>query len=180
MGKQVFTAKDRRQMHSLGITEAQVLEQLHLLIQPPPPIRLVRPCTLGDGLQKISPEAQESLILLQEKAARAGRVQKFVPASGVASRMFQTLFAYYHQGPGEGEEAAPAELDGDADIFRECSLFLENLRQFAFYQELQAILAEDGHDLEDLVAQGRGRKVLPYFLTAPGLHYGCLPQGPAT
>src|SRR4030042_711108 len=104
MGKQVFTAKDRRQMHSLGITEAQVLEQLHLLQQPPPPLRLVRPCTLGDGLQQISPEAQESLILLQEEAPRAGRVQKFVPPSGVASRMFQTLFEFYHQNAGGVEE----------------------------------------------------------------------------
>jgi hypothetical protein len=91
--------------------------------------------------------------------------------------MFQTLFAYYYQDPEAGEEELLAELAGGEEIFQECSFFLENLRQFAFYADLEAALAQNGHDLEDLVPQRLARKILHYFLTDSGLHYGSLPKG---
>ncbi|MEW6386456.1 MAG: DUF4301 family protein [Thermodesulfobacteriota bacterium] len=177
MSPRMFTASDRRQMQDLGITESQVLAQLHLLRQPPPPIRLVRPCTLGDGIREISGAERESLIHAQEEAARQGRLQKFVPASGVASRMFQSLFEFYHHSPGDLEAELPVVREGEAGTFRDCCLFLENLGQFAFYQELEATLARNGLDLEALVAQRRGRQILHYFLTGAGLHYGFRPKG---
>ncbi|NSW87514.1 MAG: DUF4301 family protein, partial [Syntrophobacteraceae bacterium] len=91
-----FTKRDRQQMDSLGITEAQVIEQIEIFRKADFFVHLHRPCTLEDGVHTISSLDADRYLLLHEQAAREGRFLKFVPASGAATRMFQSLLQIYY------------------------------------------------------------------------------------
>jgi hypothetical protein len=87
----LLTDADLRQIEAHGLTEGEVLRQLALFASPPAPARLLRPATVGDGVARIGEERHRGLVALWEEASRAGRLSKFVPASGAASRMFAGL-----------------------------------------------------------------------------------------
>lgn len=74
-----------------GIAAAEVERQLALFRDPPGFADLVRCCSLGDGIEAIEDEA--ACLAAYERARAGGRLSKFVPASGAASRMFQALLA---------------------------------------------------------------------------------------
>jgi len=88
-----LSAADLDQLAAAGISPAEAERQLELLRNPPPPAHLERPATVGDGIERLSAARQEALVELGRDAQRRGRVGKFVPASGAASRMFRALEA---------------------------------------------------------------------------------------
>ena len=66
---------------------------MRLLQQAPRRIVLDRPCTVGDGIVRLDASQHDELLQAGQRAALEGRVQKFVPASGAATRMFKDLIA---------------------------------------------------------------------------------------
>ena len=90
---EALTAADRAAIAAHGLTEAEVARQLALLRDPPAPQRLARAATVGDGVVTLAESEHAGLLALADEAARAGRLTKFVPASGAASRMFAFLLA---------------------------------------------------------------------------------------
>jgi hypothetical protein len=82
---------DREGIRARGLTVEEIERQAALLTNPPPAVALARPCTAGDGVETIAAGEHEELLALADEAARAGRLSKFVPASGAASRMFAFL-----------------------------------------------------------------------------------------
>ena len=99
-----LTARDREIIRSRGLREEDLLRQYRLLKSPPGPLKIIRPCTIGDGIKRLSEQEHAELMRLQEGAASEGRFTKFVPASGAATRMFQPLF--------EDRERVLQELEG--------------------------------------------------------------------
>ncbi|RMF74585.1 MAG: DUF4301 family protein, partial [Acidobacteria bacterium] len=93
-----FTPEDERQLAAHGLSVEDAARQLALLRQPPGYAHLVRPCTVGDGIVVIDPARHEALLARWREASAAGRLTRFVPASGAASRMFRTLLAEYESG----------------------------------------------------------------------------------
>src|SRR5450759_3236041 len=86
-----LSSDDLARIAARGLTVEEVERQAALLRNPPPAIRLVRPCTISDGVERIDESEHGELLALADEAARAGRLSKFVPASGAASRMFAFL-----------------------------------------------------------------------------------------
>ena len=82
--------RDQLEAHGIGVEEAR--RQLALLRDPPPKTKLARPARMGDGILPL-PEGAEADRLAEEGrfAAGAGRLIRFVPASGAASRLFAEL-----------------------------------------------------------------------------------------
>ena len=90
---------------------------------------------------------------------------KFVPASGAASRMFKDLFAFL--------EAAYDAPTTDFEKF-----FFDNLKHFAFYNELnEKCKATHGKDIAQLVEAGNHKVIVATLLHTDGLNYGQLPKG---
>lgn len=173
----VLSDADRRQLESLGITEMQVLAQLRIFQKPPFSVRLVRNCTVGDGIIKIGPAEAEHYAHSQREAADSGRFLKFVPASGAATRMFKELFEVCRRKDLTSLQAvvqAAAGGDSSAEKFKR---FIDGLPNYAFYDELEGIMARDGLDLRQLLREGRFETVLTYLLTDRGLNYGSLAKG---
>ncbi|HEX5855819.1 MAG TPA: DUF4301 family protein [Thermoanaerobaculia bacterium] len=118
-----FSSEDRARIEAQGLTLEEVERQAALLRHPPPAAVLLRPCTAGDGVTRIDEGDHAALLALASEAARAGRLSKFVPASGAASRMFEFL-----------RSSDP----GHPDVRR----FRENASSFAFEAgDLQALAA---------------------------------------
>ncbi len=116
-----LSAVDLEQIDRRGIAPEEIRRQWILLRDPPPPAPLDRPCTVGDGILALTPEAQDERIVLFESTAAAGRWSKMVPASGAASRMFRFLLHHME----EGQEPHPAVL-----------AFCSRLQDFAFWCEV--------------------------------------------
>lgn len=176
MAKFSLSEADRWQIKALGITAAQIHQQIDIFRRPSFHLRLNRPCTPSDGLHRLSPEEIEQYLHLHQEAAAAGRFLKFVPASGAATRMFQSLLKIYQSGPLGEEEIFQRANQGEADA-KSCLDFFEKIQRFGFYEDLRESMAQDGLALEEAGQQGRFSVVLAYLLTDLGLNYGALPKG---
>jgi hypothetical protein len=123
----VFTDRDLTQLRHRGITPEEAANQLRLLQQPPRPIVLDRPCTVGDGIVQLDASEHDALLQAGRRAASEGRVQKFVPASGAATRMFNDLTAAL---AGEGTPSASPAVRAFFDRLDDYP-FAQTLRQRA-------------------------------------------------
>ncbi|HPC84500.1 MAG TPA: DUF4301 family protein [Thermoanaerobaculaceae bacterium] len=158
-----LTDADWRLIELRGMDAADVAAQLELLASPPGFARLVRPCTVGDGIEQITPGSEHALLRFAEEAAAAGRITRFVPASGAATRMFDALLQ--------------ALLSPRDPVPPAARALLGELHRFAFVAELAAAARAEGRDLEQLRAAGDWPEVVRLLLDEPGIGYGALPKG---
>ena len=163
--REFLTPEDRQVIISRGITKETITAQVALFRNGTPWIKLHRPCTVGDGIVILRTDEMESLSRKYEEAVATGRVMKFVPASGAASRMFQGLLQQF--------ETAPLPPN-DEDMTS--SQFLAELHRFAFYDDLEAALRVEGLDIQTCTAQRQIHKILEHLLTSRGLNYANLPK----
>jgi hypothetical protein len=124
----LFTAADLRQLAALGIAPGEAARQIELFRNQPPATHIVRPCRVGDGIRLLDLGEHPALLATFAAAAAQGRIGKFVPASGAATRMFQALLAHH------GSEST--EMTG------EVRTFYENLHRFPFQADRIAELAD--------------------------------------
>lgn len=115
-----FTPADLAQLAAVGITPEAAAEQLARLRRPPAPIRLVRAATIGDGIEQFTTTRRGEIAELIDRgdaAASSGRVLKFVPASGAATRMFKDLISALHGSRLPSETPAAREFFARLDEF---------------------------------------------------------------
>jgi hypothetical protein len=167
---------DLAQIEARGIAREEVERQLALHASPPSPIRLERPCGIGDGIETVAAAEQETYARLAEAAAAAGRITVFVPASGAATRMFESLLSWpARESLPPAEELARRAAAGDraaADLLR----LARELDAFAFYGELRELFARRGHDLDEVRERHRHDRILAALLDAEGLGLADLPK----
>lgn len=169
-----FSADDLMQLKVLHIEPAQAARQLAWLRTGQVAIKLDRPCTLGDGIIQIPPDSHNSLNKTFAKAVTDGRLLRFVPASGAASRMFSPL----HTDAVTLDARRTAQMDSPAcQTERDLQRFLDELASFAFYPDLKTAMAEDGHDLQQAVDECKLALIIGYLLEPCGLNYSQLPKG---
>ncbi|MEI7590735.1 MAG: DUF4301 family protein, partial [Deltaproteobacteria bacterium] len=85
----------------------------------------------------------------------------FVPASGVASRMFADWQSALISGGFSSHEKKK---------------FLDEIKKYPFYSHLQQIQNSDGANIEALITQGRDVELLKLILTPKGLDYLNMPK----
>jgi hypothetical protein len=158
----VFSEEDFKTISAKGIDVQEVFKQLETFRRGTRPLRLIRPACTGDGIVRIPADEREGLVSLHNQASEEGRMLKFVPASGIASRMFKDWYSLYQQ-----REFNSAE--GPVN-------FLENLVKFAFYDDLREVMTSHGKDIENLVHEGKYVDILEFILTSRGLNYAWLPK----
>lgn len=177
MSPDLFHAGDLEAFRARGIAGEEAERQLVLLREPPPAMRLERPCAVGDGIETIDHGEVVRLSDLHEQAARQGRCAKFVPASGAATRMFQSLLTVWGWGDDVGRDRTEAAAAaGSVDAERTLH-FLDRLEAFPFAEELRAVLAFRGYDLDNLLLGGAVSDILDALLGREGLGYAELPKG---
>ena len=158
----VWSAEDRQSIAAHGLTVEEVERQLEIFRRGVPPICLNRPGRAGDGIVVIPETEQQKLLAAYEEARRTHRLMKFVPASGAASRMFREWYRCLDAG-------------GFADEV-ERAVFAADLKKYAFFPDLRAVIAAKGRDIDALLENREEAAVLRFILTEEGLNYGLLPK----
>ena len=162
MCSSIFSDDDLKAIASKSIDVQEVLRQLETFRRGTKFLKLIRPASPGDGLVQIPLDEREVLVSLHDRAAEQGRMLKFVPASGIASRMFKDWYSFYQQGRFDSDEST--------------TKFLEDVVKFAFYDDLKEVVASKGEDVESLIRKGRTMDILEFVLTTRGLNYAWLPK----
>lgn len=154
-------AKDIEQIEQRDIQVSEVMQQLERFKQGFQPVTLIRPALVGDGITRLSAESRDRLVAKYELEHRSYIVEKFVPASGAATRMFKLLFELLST---EKLDKPLAECDLETP---EAQQFVSGLEQFAFYEEWNALGS---------ICELDARSTLLNLLETNGLGYGSKPK----
>lgn len=157
--------KDLEILNAKGISEEKLAEELEMLKNGFPYLRIEAPATPGNGIFVLTQELEDqSSDLWNQYLDKGGKVLKMVPASGAASRMFKDLFAFVN-----GKKDKP-----DNDFMKK---FFEHIEEFAFFAVLNAKCIEL-YDLsiDSLVKEKRYKDVVKALIEKEGLNYGQLPK----
>ena len=148
-----------------GISEEKLNEQLEMLKNGFPYLKLEGPATVGNGIARLTPEMEAGAVKCWEEFLQnGGVVMKMVPASGAASRMFKNLFAFLN-----GKAEHP-----DNDFMKK---FFERIEDFAFFYRLNFVtLSMYGKSVDSLIKEKRYKDVVSALLEKTGLNYGYLPK----
>ncbi len=162
---------------SLEVPADKIIAQIKIFERGIPFLKLLRPCIIGDGVKVVTRDEQEIYIKMFNSALDEGRVIKFVPASGAATRMFKkqlsVLVNYKNIDIQKLKELADR---GDEDC--EATLeFFENIHRFAFFNELMRAIENYGKKLNDLIADENFPEVIHFVAENIGLNYVNLPKG---
>ena len=172
----MFTEQDQQQFRDKGIPPHVVEEQLAIFRRGVPFTKLDRPCTIGNGITCLSTSELDDYANLFHQAVLSGRVTKFVPASGAASRMFKTLLAYWNADSVHTSGDAGSSLPSVSEQ-NDCRLFFSNLTSFAFFDDLATDVCQQGLQLSHLLQAREYGPILDRLLFSPGLNYARLPKG---
>jgi len=173
----IFTEEDKKQIKARGMTIEEVIAQIEIFRKGFPYSRLLRPCTLGDGITLLQEGDVKRLGNYYSEATLSGRAMKLVPASGAASRMFRTLLTLNNIYEKIDEKDIIVEAEKNDPDHRVFLQFMRGIKRFAFYDDLKAIMAQDGLDIEDLITKGHYKSILDYIVSSSGLNLTTLPKG---
>ena len=162
MSKNLFSEEDRKIFKQKGLNEDEVISHVNLFKKDRQTIKLNRTCRVADGIVVISHSEIDPLVRIHDRVAKEGKMIKFVPASGAASRMFRDWYRYY-----EMEDFDKSETGTE---------FVKDLKKYAFYSDLVEVISKNGRDIGELSDNGEYNAILKYLLTDRGLNYAHLPK----
>ncbi|MBP7496357.1 MAG: DUF4301 family protein [Bacteroidales bacterium] len=160
----MFTKEDIQQIKDKNIELKTVEKQLENFRKGFPYIRLIEPATIGNGIIRFRKPEIQNLSKLYDKEIYNYKTTTFIPASGAATRMFKDLIAFYEND--DLTETLPKPVQE----------FFDNLKFFAFYDDLNLLLKKDKLDLNQLLLKKDYKTILTYLLFEKGLNYSKLPK----
>lgn len=168
----MFSKKDLFQLRERNISKETAEKQIESFRRGFPFARLSAPANRGNGINTFWEMQTHELEALYEKRSLSYRLIKFVPASGAATRMFQSL----HEFRQSFDKSVP-----DENLFRDKGFnsaynFFQNLGKFAFYGDLVKLMAKKGLDLEGCLAARDYDVILDHVMGEPGLNYSQMPK----
>ncbi len=152
-----LSPQDRKFVAAQGISTKLIAKQIQHLQRGSPLIPIVRQADLEDGIQNIDHDS-DRLRRIGEHFIQTKKVEKFVPASGAASRMFRDLHGW---------------LNGKNFSRKKIESFSINLIKFPFFPILRKKFPDctrARHEPEIL------QKIIRYLLSPEGLNYGQFPK----
>lgn len=145
-----FSDLDIAQIQSHGLTIEMVNKQLSDFQNGFPYSDIVSACIIGNGAFNYDDQVDKYSNLYDENCDKY-QIVKFVPASGAATRMFKDLF----------------EFLSTSTMNKTTQTVLDNIEQFAFWNDLKRILPQNATDTDKI----------KYLVTECGLNYGNQPKG---
>ena len=160
-----FSGKDLELFKSKGIKVEEVLRQLNLFRSGVPPVKIVEPATVSNGVIKVlSHNESQHYVQIYNNIRRSKVIYKFTPASGAATRMFKKLFTFLN-----ADDTEPVDDD--------VRMLFANIKKLAFYEDLdQACQRMFGQNIEQMISRGMYTEVIKAMLLPEGLGYGHLPK----
>ncbi|MBP9699611.1 MAG: DUF4301 family protein, partial [Elusimicrobia bacterium] len=116
-------------------------------------VPVVRPCSVGDGIERVTKAQADRLIRLARNAQLEGRFSSFVPASGAASRLFTSLIQLSQHCRSQ-EGPVLKWLRGPYPFSRDCRLFFRGLPHMSLALPLDKVLHNRGVSLKRCLRSG--------------------------
>lgn len=164
----MISETDKKDIVDLGFDLETIEQQLVHFKLGFPCLNLLAPASIGNGISKFDDAQIKFYVSKYEKYS--GKIVKFVPASGAATRMFKSLY--------EAKESIEKGEDC-ASLFErmpEIRQFFERINEFAFYPELSSLMEEVGV-VPDSQRPASYAQILSLLLGEKALNYGNLPKG---
>lgn len=161
----MLNEKDNQLIETKGITPAMLEEQIKRFEQGFPRLRIQSVAKVGNGIMRLTEKEISHYLKVWRQSQQSGvSIEKFVPASGAASRMFKNMFAFMSSG-----RNVP-ETDFEKQYFH-------NINHFAFFLSLNKAcerLYKAG--IPQLIEEGKYVEIVKAMLEKDGLNYGFLPK----
>ena len=150
----MFSPNDEVILEKRGITTKQIEEQLHSFVTGFPYLEIKSAAEIGNGIVQVSEgEINNFLTEWENYLQSEATIQKFVPASGAASRMFKDLFEFLEKNTDEPENAFEKK-------------FFAELEKFAFYNDLNEVCKKNnGKSISELIAEKSFKPVVENLLS---------------
>ncbi|MFW6081048.1 MAG: DUF4301 family protein [Desulfosalsimonas sp.] len=177
MDRAELSKPDIDRIQERGLTLEEVERQVEVFAKGAPYADLDRPCTVGDGIKRLSDQELDKYVRMYEHAAAKREITKFVPSSGAATRMFKALLKISGESKKIEYQAVASLAKTQGGHYEEVLRFMEHIDKFAFYPSLRSRMKYDGLNLDSLCRQGDFTDVIDYVLSDKGLGYASKPKG---
>ncbi|MEQ8470238.1 MAG: DUF4301 family protein [Marinoscillum sp.] len=171
----MFTESDLKQIADHQLNLDDVKYQIEKFETGFPPTKLSAAAIAGRGIMEMSSEEADRMARYYADNLGNFDIVKFVPASGAATRMFKSLFAFLSDFSGSDADYEKMKSDqSSGSVFT----FFKELEKFAFYEDLKsAYQSVTGKSLEEAQLKRKYKEILEVLLQEEGLDYGSLPKG---
>ncbi len=158
--------EDISQIKARGSQPETVLQQIENFKTGFPFLKITEAASNYHGIIKLSEsEFKKYISVVDEEVSNGLELVKFVPASGAASRMFNSLFTALEK---LKKGAKSTEITDNIEYQQ----FINQLNQFTFYDDLEKWAAVKNIPVRQIPSQ----KLIEWLLFEPGLNYANLPK----
>lgn len=164
---ELFNEQDRLQLQERAVSLEDARQQVEDMRTGLPYLSIKAAASLERGIVRLSREEEAYYMdAWQDYLSKPqAEVCKMVPASGAASRMFKSLFAFVESEANEPDTPAVQR-------------FFEELPHFAFYESLgRTCLRSKWKGISNLLENKEYKAVIDALLGEKGMNYGNLPKG---
>ena len=172
-----FTENEIAQIEQHGLSLPEVQRQLEILSKGLPPTYVLQPATVNNGILRFDAGKMKALQEVFDKHKQDYTLQKFVPASGAATRMFKE-WVYFHNnykiGKDYYERFVKKHQLGTFEPYLDD--FLANFPGFAFYQDVMDAISSALPEYFQLDENEQVWHLIHFVLSDNGLGYQNLPK----
>jgi nicotinamide riboside kinase len=169
-----FSSVDFLQIYQHGIPAENIQKQLSIFKEGIHKIELINPATINNGILQLSDVEFEQKASFFDANKSSLILQKFVPASGAATRMFKFLSAFLNDFK-LGHETINAYINRKKDA--ELSLFIVGMDKFPFYKEVDEKLHEIYPDFNKLKSDYKKYYFIKTLLSPEYFNFANKPKG---
>ena len=172
--KMGFSSADFVQIYEHGIPLENIQKQLTIFKKGISKTVLVEPATVSNGILKLSKNDFQQKADFFDAHKSALKLNKFVPASGAASRMFKFLSEFLNDFDIE-KESINAYINRKKDS--ELSIFIVGMDKFPFFDAVYGKLKEIFPDFDNLERDYKNYYFIKFLLSPDYFDYANKPKG---
>jgi nicotinamide riboside kinase len=169
-----FSSRDFVQIYEHGIPVANILRQLNILRDGISKSKLIASATYSNGILKLSEVDFEKKAIFYDTYKSNLKLEKFVPASGAATRMFKFLTEFLNDFDLENE-SINAYINRKKDS--ELSIFIIGLEKFPFFETVMQKLLSVFPNFNDLDNDHKNYYFIKLLLSSDYFDFANKPKG---
>lgn len=170
----IFTERDFEQIKHKGISIEKIEKQLYYYYNGIPKIKLFDIATTNNGILKHTAEEKEYFIRFFDENKDQINIEKFVPASGAASRMFKFLTEFLQHFDVKNETVnAYINRTGNKNL----EIFQVGLKSFPFYSEVIAFTKKNHANFSNYTLDEKFFFIVSTLLNEKAFNFAEKPKG---
>lgn len=169
-----LSSRDFVQIYEHGIPFKNIVEQLKFFKNGIPKTKLIEPASLTKGIFKFSEQQLKDKVAFFDNNKSRYVLEKFVPASGAASRMFKFLSIFLNEFNLE-TETINSYINRFED--NELAVFIVGTDRFPFFKEVYEKLISEISNFEELDRDSKNFYFIKFLLSPKYFNFANLPKG---